>query len=346
VSNTHTPLINTVTIPHKLRLTMNRELKTLRYFSPGEVVDRTIFPMKDERYSFAISIVDDPETHIPQGKLGQFSSFYRVGDGGIYYERRYAGATCKLLITEIESDQIKVWINPTYLNLVRLKIDNLYPLGVHLTDILLMKMLRDGDLLVHGASLADDSGSSFLMIAPPDTGKTYTTFMLLKRGYKFLGEDLSYYDGKHNRIYCMPYTSTWGHRYSFKKFSVERVPIIGFLSPEDKTTVEDLVGRDAIAESGELDNIYLLEKGEGGVSRLSRGAEVLRKVMAIQRNEFSYIKNPLLRAYEYYHEIDVDKAADRERSLFERLLSDKKVYVVRAPSHEGFADLVHAHQSL
>lgn len=330
-------------IPGKVAIKFNQQQKLFHYFSLGEITGGSLFPhTKNTTWNIEINITPEPASHI-SGDFQQFSTFYKVGKDWILYERTYGGLRCQMLVENITSHNPSIYVNSFYLNRIRAKIDNLYPPGIHLTDILLYQIISSGDLVVHGASLHNPATKgSFLIVAPPDTGKTYTTYMLLQKGFKFLGEDLSYYDAKTNELRCMPYTSTWGHRFSVKKVDISKVPFVGLVANSSKKGVEDLFGRKAVQESSPLKRIYLIEKANTtSIEKVSADRHMMRKIMAIQRNEFSYYKNPLLRAFEYYNDnLNVDNAFDMEASSMRKLFDKVDVFLVQAPRSEDFEGLI------
>ena len=177
--------MKTVVIPGKLSLDINKELKLFNYFSLGEIVSKDLFKANKEAIQARVVFCDNPEDFAKE-TLQDFSSFYKVGNSSILVTRKYSGVTCKLLATGIGTNSPTVYVNNNYYRLIRFKVDNLYPPALHLMDIIMLQIINSGDIVLHGASLTRTSKSeSFLIIAPPDTGKTYTTYKLLEKGYKF-----------------------------------------------------------------------------------------------------------------------------------------------------------------
>jgi hypothetical protein len=330
-------------IPGKVAIRFNKRQPLFHYFSLGEITGGTLFPFTEKtKWKIDIHIVENPGQH-RHGPFQQFSTFYEVGSDWILYRRTYGGLHCEMLVEGILSHNVTVYVNPFYFKRLRVKLDNLYPVGIHLTDILLYDILTSGDLVVHGASLHNpETGAAFLVIAPPDTGKTYTTYKLLQKGFKFLGEDLSYYDAAAHALRCMPYTSTWGHRFNVKKIDVGKVPFVSLLTGGSKKGVEDLFGRDSIQTTSPLKRIYLIEKADrSAITKIKASGELLRKTMAIQRNEFSYFKNPLLRAFEYCNSsMEIDKAFAAEQASMEKLFQSTELYLIQAPKSEDFEGLI------
>jgi hypothetical protein len=144
----------------------------------------------------------------------------------------------------------------------------------------------------------------------------------------------------------MPYTSTWGHRFSFSKIDLSKLPFLGFFVTSEKKGVADIFGDDSVSESADLQVIYLLQKStKDAVTKAELDDELMRKIMAIQRNEFSYFKNPLIRAYEYHNELDVDAIYDTERRNIKKLLSAKDIYLVEAKDYMSFSKMIEDHQA-
>ncbi|MCK5491126.1 MAG: hypothetical protein KAI67_04755 [Candidatus Pacebacteria bacterium] len=340
-----------VIIPDKITISCNKGIKELPYFSIGEVIDKKIFEPKKEQYKINLNIVKDPKDYFNE-ELNYFFSNYKIGHNSIYYERSYLKLKCKLYVENLLDDNFKVYINKNYLDFVRVKIDNLYPAGNHLKDILLTKIIASGDLIVHASSLHNlNTNDSFLCIAPPDTGKTYTTLTLLKdkHKYKFLGEDLSYYDGKKDELYCVPFTSTFGQSFDFSAIDLlVKVPMIGALLTKKRKIITDLFGKDCIIKSSKLSRVYVLEKSKEDSLTKTNLQDVIEKIMTIHRNEFSYFKNPLLRAFEYHNndKINIDNIYYKEKENFIKLLSDKSLYIVKAKSYDNFHEIINRNEDL
>lgn len=339
-----------VIIPSKVVINCNKDIKELPYFSIGEIIDRKVFDLGEERYKIDLMVVKDPKDHFKE-EFDYFFSHYKIGRNSIYYERKYFKLKCKLYVRNLLDNNFKVYVNSSYLNSVRVKIDNLYPVGNHIKDILLTKIISQGDLVIHASGLHNlRTNDSFLCVAPPDTGKTYTTITLLKQKdkYKFLGEDLSYYDNEKDQLNCVPFTSTFGQGFNFSILDLMvKVPIVGAFLTKKKKIITDLFGKDSVVKSSKLSRIYLLEKSnENSISKVALD-EIIEKVITIHRNEFSYFKNPLLRAFEYQNndKINIDDIYNKERKSFVELLSNKELYIVKAKSYDVFCKMIDQNES-
>ena len=337
--------IQSTIVPEILAIKHPKSMDALQYFSIGELLNKDVFDVQNNKVNFDINIVKNP-MDFWEGEKKQFSTYFTINDTDIYYERRYLGLKFKMLIKDITADNITVYVNKSYLRFVKLKMDNLYPVGVHLLDVFLLNILRKGDLVIHAASLHNtETNDSFLILAPPDTGKTYSTAMLVKKGMKFVGEDLSYYNAETDSLVCVPYTSTWGHHFSSKKFDVTQWPIIGWFFTERKEIVTDLFGDDSVIRNSKLSRIYLIEKAdENSIEKVEYNDEFLRKLIVVQRNEFTYFKNMLLRAFEYINGGDIDRVMDKEDESLKEVLQNKELYIVKGKRYDDFYKLIYENE--
>lgn len=85
---------------------------------------------------------------------------------------------------------------------VPMEIGHLWPVGLHLSNIISMDMLlSEGMVFLHGAAYEMD-GKSVCIFSPGGTGKTSLMKKMLEKGAKYIAEDVLLTDGKH--IYSIP----------------------------------------------------------------------------------------------------------------------------------------------
>lgn len=325
--------------------------KLFNYLSLWEIVDQDFLNKESWKNEIEVTVhtVKSPSKFIYES-MEDFSSFFRVWKDSVYYNKKYARINLELLIKNISSNKITIYTNKSYKNLVRVKLDGLYPIGIHITDLLLHKFLNTGSLVVHWASVYNEkSNAGFSLIAPPDTGKTYTTYKFMETdGYKFLGEDLSMWDSKENTINCMPFTSTWWHRFSLSKISFSRVPFLWLFLTEDKKSVYDIFGKEKVQNIAPSKYIYLLEKSdsEDCIQEVTEEIlpEIIRKIKVIQRNEFSYYKNPILLAYDYVNSFWLPNTIAKEDQLIEEYFNKNKIFIAKGTNYTKFYELIKEHQ--
>jgi len=123
---------------------------------------------------------------------------------------RYTGAFNLEAIIEIKSDRIKVLSNKYLYNIVRLRIGDVYPPGVHLNTLTYLKLLEQDNLTLHGAAL-DKNNNAILLLAHSNVGKTLTSFLLTRNGFKLLGDDILVVNIPELLVYSVPYAQTFHH---------------------------------------------------------------------------------------------------------------------------------------
>ncbi|MBR9704873.1 hypothetical protein GOV12_05655 [Candidatus Pacearchaeota archaeon] len=332
-----------VIIPEILAINLEEKVKCIPYLSLGEILNKNIFNKNMKcKYNININILKKlDEKSI--GKYKEFSGYYKINKNNIFFEKEYSKIRFKLLIKNVDSNNITMSINKPYFNLVRFKLDNLYPLGVHINDLLLCKFIRDDCIVIHGASFVNKSGKTYLLIAPPDTGKTYTMYKLLSEGYTFYGEDLSFYNSKEDQLYSMPFTSTWYHHFDNFKSVLNNFPIINLFFQGNKKIVSELFGKKSVGIKSKLDGIIIMEKGNSNSIKkikFSEKKDIIRKIEIIQNNEFSYYKNPLLFSYDYFNKLNLKNIYLKEKKLISELIYKKSVYLITGETYRDFSKII------
>ena len=322
----------------------------LTYLSLWEITSQEFLDSWNKDMLTANIVFDkNPERFIDE-ELRKFSDYYKVGKKSIFYNKKYSFLNLKLYIKDLDTNNVTFYLNKSYYNIVKFRMDNLYPLGIHISDIFLTKLLNSWNLVVHGACLYSEKNKwAFSLVAPPDTGKTYTTYKFLETpGFKFLGEDLSLWDSKKDNINCMPYTSTWEHRFKLWGFHIWKIPFLGIMIPHKKHSVYDIFGKEKVQEAGASKIIYLLEQSDKkeGIELVTKKKleKVIEKVKLIQRNEFWYYKNPLLLAFDYFNNTDLEKTKQKEDDLIDQYFEKNKVYLVNAKNYMDYYGMIKEHQ--
>jgi hypothetical protein len=309
------------------------------YFSLG------LLGSYSDSYSSKIDIFFDVKKDIPEPRLddSKFNYYYKVENDGIYYERTVGlGMKLKLLAEKL-SGSTKLTINDTYYKLVRVRIDNLNPPGIHLSDILSIKLLRNGYMPIHAAAISRE-GKGHLLVAPPDTGKSLTTFSLLKEGFHYLAEDIAIIDNEN--IYANPATSTFLHNDEYRAgtynpfFSIiKKIPFLSYyIGPNIEVT--SITKDFQIDEKVSLNSIFILDRGHERIERIDSG-EALRRILIINRNEFSYFKNPLLFAYSYFNpSMNIDALVRQEEKILEETVKRADCFLLCTHDPKNYSKLV------
>jgi hypothetical protein len=86
--------------------------------------------------------------------------------------------------------------------------------------------------------------------------------------------------------------------------------------------------------------IFILDRGKDRLEELD-SKEALRRILIINRNEFSYHKNTLLFAYSYFNRpLDISALMQREETLIENMTSKVKCYLVHSADAANFINII------
>jgi hypothetical protein len=254
------------------------------------------------------------------------------------------GITLKLHLKGLLGDT-KLTVNDRYHKLVRMRVDNVFPPGAHLADILTVNLLQRKYTPLHCAAVSNQQSEGILLVAPPDTGKTLTTLLALKRGFSYLAEDIAVIDREH--VYANPYTSTFLHNDEFENhksnnflFSLsKKIPLLSaYIRP--KVSISSLMKDLKIDEKASIKNIFLLDRGTNSIEKIEP-REFTRRIMIINRNEFSYHKNPLLFAYSYFNPtLDINQLMKVEEELIYTIVAKSDCFLLKANEPTGYIELL------
>ena len=295
-----------------------------------------------------IKISFDISNDIPYPINGlQKFHYFRGGYGNdeVYYERPVGmGIKLKMLVKNLLSDP-KLTVNDAYFKFVRLRIGSVFPPGVHLADILVINLLERMYTPVHCAAISLQQ-DGILLFAPPDTGKTLTTFLALKRGYSYLAEDIAFVDQNH--IYANPYTSSFLHNEKLVSSNInyrffyllKKIPLLSAYARTPQTSISNMINNVRVQEKARIKKIFILERGETGIAKVDP-KDAMRKIMLINRNEFTYYRNSLLFAYSYFNpSLNLDKLMKMEASLISSIVEKIGCSILRANNPEEYIHLI------
>lgn len=315
------------------------------YFSYGEYLDNY-----EERSPSAINISFHVDNKIPRPSYLTQKFHFCYGAENleeIYFERPLglglsAQLLCKNLLTNPE-----ISVNKTYSRFIRSKIDNTFPPGVHLADTLSTHLIKKNYIPLHCAAISlNDNG--IVLAAPPDTGKSVTTMLAAKRGFGFLSEDIAIADEKY--VYSNPQTATFYHTPGFGKkesvrqrlynFVATNIPALSYFIQPPTARIYELMKDIKIEERVPVKYIFILDRGIETLREIE-ASEALRRMLIINRNEFSYSKNTLLFAYSYFNPLlDIEALRKKEQDIIDTLAKNAKCYLVRSPDARNFIDII------
>ena len=267
----------------------------------------------------------------------------------LYYRRTFMGRhDLWLRLSGLLSGEIHLEVNHHYARYITHRFMNLHSPGYILTDVVAWALLRAGYAPVHCSGFST-AGSTVLVLAPPNTGKTLTTMMAcMEMGAGYLAEDVAITDGEN--LYAVPWTSTF--RYydridsSRRSRALSRLtkifPPAELLPTAKSSRIDDLLSGSSILESARITHVAVLERNDEEVVLTMDIAAGVRKAVNLNRYEFNYMKSPALVAYEYFNpRIDLDESARSERVMLEEVVTRAdEVLLVQTRDATRYAELI------
>lgn len=327
--------------PQIAKLESNKSL--IPSFSLGSSLDPHSGP---DSSSIQVSFNVDKVVIPPSEDNNKFYLYYGIENNDqIYYTKTVGfGIKIKLYLKNLFKNT-KLTVNSSYYKYVRVRLDNVYPPGVHLADILSVNLLERQFTPLHCAAISSQ-GEASLLVAPPDTGKTVTTLLALKRGYSYLAEDIAVVDREH--AYINPYTSTFTHSKEFsgynplRKFFVDlpkKIPLLSaYMMP--KISVSSIIKNIEVEGKARIKNIFILDRGKSGIETIEPD-EAARRTIIINRNEFSYHKNPLLLAYSYFNpSLNLDRLMKIEGELIHTITGKSDCFILKTLDAREYIELI------
>jgi hypothetical protein len=318
---------------------------TIPYFSYGEHFDNYT---ESSHSKINISFSVDPHLSKLDQPTQKFHFCYGAENAEeVYFERPLGlGLSAKLHCKNLMTDP-QIHVNTTYYKLIRFKIDNTFPPGVHLADTLSLLLLNNNYIPLHCAAISSNN-EGIVLAAPPDTGKSITTMLAVKRGYGFLSEDIAIADDRY--IYSNPQTTTFYHtpgvnvNHSFRqkliRFIDTNMPVLSYFVTPQAARIYDIMKDIKIELRVPIKYIFILNRGKDSLEELD-SKDALRRILTINRNEFSYHKNTLLFAYSYFNRsLNINALMQIEEKLIENMTSKVKSYLVQSADAANFINII------
>lgn len=184
-------------------------------------------------------------------------------------------------------------------------------------------LLERGLLALHCAAV-HRNGTTALLFALPDTGKTRTAMeLVLDDGWQFIADDIVVTDGKD--VYSAPYTRSgvwqWDDRKRKRKTPwskrTNKSRVFDYLV--SKST--DRVPMQMVKPISKVDHIFILGSGREEVRRLDEH-ESLNRLAALNRFEFELIAHRhLLASASLAAFFELDDLTERQSALLRKLIS-------------------------
>ena len=270
--------------------------------------------------------------------------FYEPDDDKIIYiNPKFSKFSC--IIENISGNEIIIRVNPYYYLTFKsgvTSIGRLYSPQKILQDIITMKLLELNYLPVHCSAVASQNGA-IVILAPPDTGKTFTALKLIREGYKFLGEDICYFNNN-KEIYGNIYTLTISPKdlynisnkniSKFAKLKIEMYYkilhkikplelILWYVHNPPIFPIYKILNK--IVDKTQIKTIVLLGDNYEDVRVLTSKRDKIKyidKLITLNNAEFQIHDSLLFRSYKYYAGRDIVAELDKKsKEIFLEILN-------------------------
>jgi hypothetical protein len=248
------------------------------------------------------------------------------------------------LIYEDKGNTFSIYVNKKYYNLIRFTLGGgLFPPGLILQNIVTTKLLERGYAPVHCACISKN-GVSVLLPAPPDTGKSTTMMLAMKKGYSFVSEEVAVVDSNLNVFSC-PLTTSYAkylksYKHRLHSFLAEKIPIFPFYTKQPLSEIVNFLKDIKIEKKSKIGYIMLLERGETKVEEVDKDL-LLHKILSMNRAEFPYCHDPLLNAYSYFNsDFDLYKIMNEERKILKEVVEISNCYIIKSKNPKEYINLI------
>lgn len=272
-----------------------------------------------------------------------------INDNDIYYYEDY-GYLSKLLLKNISSKKAEIWyINIGY-KLTR-RISKI--VETLIKEVMQMKLIQKGHCLLHCACL-DINDEGLLIIAPPETGKTFTAIALVKNhNLGYLSDDMTIV-GKNNMAYCYPLPLTL-HSYHIKAHKIklgtknylrahainffEKIPLVNTQVPEFSLDISDIVSNVSIKEITKINSICFLKRGDDEMSEVDKDY-ALKMLSLVGGMHIPFYDDRLILTYTYNDPLlDVENILNKRREIYEHIIDNAKCILIKSRKRE-FSKLI------
>ena len=230
-------------------------------------------------------------------------------------------------------------------------------------DVLHIFLIQKGFTFVHAGAVERD-GRSFLFVAPPDTGKTFTTlYFTNSANYNYISDDKVITNGK--TIYSYPtYITLHSYHLSQVKLNLKSkarlfvkeilgsfpyihwaipkfMDVLGVFS-EFKISPNTVISR--ISNKGQLSQIFILDKtnSDNKIIKIDPEKAYRRlKVYSYSDVPPPYSNYQLLKyCPELWDNIDPDLVIMKQNSIFRRMCNENNCFIVKACRSDFFPIII------
>lgn len=269
----------------------------------------------------------------------------------VYYRYPLGPLRFHLQINNLDSDSTSLFVNASYWRFP-VRIGANWTARQHLRDIVEMKLVKEGYLTLHGASLCSSKGDAALIISPPDTGKSVTVLLGQKEGFRLITDDITLSDGVNlipgmvdgQKIWSGAFLATKrGTKAKLQRTAIKIVQIAG-LEAYDRVLIR-LGGTqlsNTYSKAAPLKHIFFLTHGSNNTVTSMDRLDALRMLSYNQKAEFTWRSNPLVLGYEYHTlALSLPHLENREDELLETLVNrSDSCHIIQATHPKHFIELI------
>ncbi len=325
-----------VIIPYVLRLYST--ISRIHYFSFGEYIEDYLFNNTPCRYELFFDI-KSKDYFIKNLKNKQFEYIYsdslfvtpRKERIELLYMKKLG--LINIYAYALLSDRyILLFVSKLYYDVFRFRIENVLPPGIHLRDLTYIKLVLSNYIPFHASAFAINDEEGYLILAPPNTGKSFIITQLAKMGFKVLSEDITVVNGTSLEMYAVPYTSTMYHELSKLKYLA---PFSYYLSP--RLIAFGRMFKDRLIPKAKLKGIIILERGSRRVVRNISKETIVIRVVGLTRSEFAIRSNIIANAILYFLEKDIENI---EYERISRIIDNADAMILRAKKPQEYIKMI------
>ncbi|MBW1716381.1 MAG: hypothetical protein JRJ77_11270 [Deltaproteobacteria bacterium] len=284
----------------------------------------------------------------PNEDLHCLSSYFFGSPGydGLYYSRvLFKPFKLELQMEGLATEQPAIRVNKLYTK-TPFRLNNIFPSGAHITDIITIHLLLKKWVPLSAACI-EIGGKATLLIAPPDTGKTLTVMQGLKQNlpFNYMAEDICVTNA--DEVIGCPWTISFRHQgylgSPWEKFLAKlhaRSPAFNLLTKRFPGHLDRFFNSESYTPHANIERIIALQrtnKGKTAVRRL-KADEIEHLIIQLNRYEFTYYRNPLLRAYAYFNPdiLSLENFQNKEETILQKLSHKYPAYQIVAADPNEF----------
>lgn len=275
--------------------------------------------------------------------------YFWISGNNIYYERQlFPGMVYRMNIDLTNIQKPVLIVNKSYILNSFARVNNIFPPGAHLTDIILIMLLRKGFVAVSAAALTLFN-EGIVLAGPPDTGKTTTVLSAIadkKHTYKIMSEDLCLLSNNGD-VVSIPYTNSFRHYNNtsnpigklFGKLS-KSSPVFSLLFRKFRGHMDTLFDGVVFESFAPLKHLYFLESNKSiqgfKIVPISE-SDKYRMLQGLAAYEFTFYRNPALLAASYFSDsINPQILKVREQTLLAQAVKNVRAFKIIASQPQNF----------